>query len=430
MNAKGKQMAFVMKINARTAFANVGVACLIFMSSQFTAIGQTATCPPLVWGLQGEKTYRDKCAGIEVKENKDFYRGSFINNKYDGKGELFLSNGVLYDGLFKNGNFEGDGRLTYPQGDTYIGIFNNGNFVKGTFISNSGTKYVGTYKKNGHRVGKGTFTDSDRSEYHGDFDNDRFNGFGILKYANGDKYEGKWIDSEYGDNGTYRFSNGEKLSWNQNSAKDHRILGGYQFFGNFSKSTLNGSVNIILPDGITVKGLIDSSWRPYRSVSVQYADGRRYDGEIDASVMRREVHLDEKGFLKNQFVPSELETNEFGPILQQKMESPSTFRFEFRGIPQGIGKMIHPNGDEYEGVFNQGSIENGKFTSRNDDYVYNGAFKNNKAEGYGIRTHRDERRYVGYFENGEFCNGTIYYPMNRLVEIGKICKNPKYSTKP
>jgi hypothetical protein len=39
--------------------------------------------------------------------------------------------------------------------------------------------------------------------------NDKKHGYGVIEYANGDRYEGNWKNGERSENGVYEYSNGD-----------------------------------------------------------------------------------------------------------------------------------------------------------------------------------------------------------------------------
>lgn len=66
-----------------------------------------------------------------------YYRGSWMNGKQHGKGEVFTKSGIYFLGEFKYGSAEGsDGLVIFPDGSFYRGAFIDNKFHgKGTFQS-------------------------------------------------------------------------------------------------------------------------------------------------------------------------------------------------------------------------------------------------------------------------------------------------------
>lgn len=100
-------------------------------------------------------------------KNNNFYKGTLINNLYNGYGE-FNSNNLLISGNWINNNINGKAKVTFND-ITYDGEFMNG-------IPNGIGKI---YNKNGYF-------------YFGEITNNILNGYGILKKKGNNIYSGKW----------------------------------------------------------------------------------------------------------------------------------------------------------------------------------------------------------------------------------------------
>ena len=63
-------------------------------------------------------------------------------------------------------------------------------------LASNGSTYIGPFKdEKSHGVGKIVYAKGNENkfvEYEGDFFEGRIEGYGIMKYANGDIYEGNW----------------------------------------------------------------------------------------------------------------------------------------------------------------------------------------------------------------------------------------------
>lgn len=104
--------------------------------------------------------------GKYIFNEGDTYKGSFLNNKYDGEGELITKN-FYYKGFWQKNTFHGKGLL------------NTNNFIyEGEFFKN---------KMNG--MGKLSF---ENYIYIGEFINNLMQGFGKLFFNNKLIYEGRW----------------------------------------------------------------------------------------------------------------------------------------------------------------------------------------------------------------------------------------------
>jgi len=173
-------------------------------------------------------------------ENSQSYEGEFKNNEFHGYGiytDIDRNNRFTYRGEFANGKRNGMGFMTTTSimghGTTYgiyenevlvkgtgkrflkdvkeEGDFENNTLVKGTKYYNNhmieegdfendeiingkttwpdGTVYVGTYNKQGDPDGVGTLVG--KFKYHGEYQNGKMSGIGVLTYPNGSVYEGQ-----------------------------------------------------------------------------------------------------------------------------------------------------------------------------------------------------------------------------------------------
>ncbi|CAD8144260.1 unnamed protein product [Paramecium pentaurelia] len=108
--------------------------------------------------------------GTLIFDGSCFYKGDFVNDKYQGQGH-FKTKELEYKGGFYNNKFHGKGLLLW-QNSKYEGDFEMGQFNgKGKLENNEGI-------------------------YVGDFQNNQKHGEGILQYKNGDQYEGQWLEDE------------------------------------------------------------------------------------------------------------------------------------------------------------------------------------------------------------------------------------------
>ena len=164
--------------------------------------------------------------GKYIFHNKDFYIGSFKENKFYGYGKLIYTNSrEVYQGQFLNGKKHGIGRYFYKNGDIYEGYWEddmrsgygfikyfNGDWYEGMFVKdirhgigiyfeqkgfeyylgewkednkeglasiyNQNWYYEGTVK-NGIKVGYGNFF-YENNIYGGEFKNNMWDGYGML----------------------------------------------------------------------------------------------------------------------------------------------------------------------------------------------------------------------------------------------------------
>ena len=113
------------------------------------------------------------------------YVGELINDKREGKGIMYYTDGDRYEGEWKNDLFEGKGIYYYKSGSRYEGDF-----------------------KNGKRKGKGVMYYPDDDRYEGEWKNDLFEGKGIYFYKSGSRYEGDFKNGKREGKGIYYYKNG------------------------------------------------------------------------------------------------------------------------------------------------------------------------------------------------------------------------------
>jgi hypothetical protein len=63
---------------------------------------------------------------IVIFKDASFYRGSFSQGSFHGKGHLKLNKRIELMGNFVYGFLEGKGKAIYPDGGTYEGFFKAG----------------------------------------------------------------------------------------------------------------------------------------------------------------------------------------------------------------------------------------------------------------------------------------------------------------
>lgn len=131
-----------------------------------------------------------------------------LDNKRHGKGVYFDPNLGLYRGFFKNDIKEGEG-LEILQGKTiYQGNFMNGlrHGANAYYVDMKENEYFGEWKL-GIMHGKG-FLKTKESIYYGIFVNWLKHGQGEEKFADGDSYKGEYQNSRFDGFGIYRWANG------------------------------------------------------------------------------------------------------------------------------------------------------------------------------------------------------------------------------
>ena len=174
------------------------------------------------------------------EDRKLIYEGNFLNDEFDGEGELILEGLFYVKGNFKNGHSHGEVKLydknhnlrydghivdDKKEGDNEKHIYEDGSF------------YIGQFRK-GKRNGNGIIYNKDNEIiYEGQFVNDKKEGNGLMYFESRDYYYiGKFKDDKF---------NGEGQIY---LTKEDRKV----FDGNFVNHKMQGEGIIFYKDG-TVK---------------------------------------------------------------------------------------------------------------------------------------------------------------------------------
>lgn len=160
----------------------------------------------------------------------------------------------------KNNNFF-TGKGCYIANDyIYYGYFQNNEFNgKGIMINKDGSSLFGDWV-NGICTGKGILKINNLYEYEGDFVENKKNGYGIEKYSDGSKYEGEFLDNKKNGKGKYLNSRGETYEGDfKNDLFDGEgtykwPLESREYIGQFKNGNMNGKGLNKYKDGSTYEG--------------------------------------------------------------------------------------------------------------------------------------------------------------------------------
>jgi hypothetical protein len=141
-----------------------------------------------------------KCSGKRCfdplpTERRPTEEGDFENDK------LVRGKQYYMDGMVEEGDFENDklvrGKTTWPDGGVYVGTYNEKGDMdgEGTYVGR-GYKYHGEYQ-NGKMSGNGMLTYPDGTIYAGQFKSDRRNGIGRLTFPDGTTSTGHYKDDKF-----------------------------------------------------------------------------------------------------------------------------------------------------------------------------------------------------------------------------------------
>ena len=206
------------------------------------------------WNAQGIK--EGFGTFIDSKGNK--YIGEWKNDKFNGKGRLFSTNGDYYEGYFIDGIIEGIGMFySKVRGYKYLGEFKNNKFHgRGKLVYDDKMTYEGDFIE-GYKDGKGKLVFSDGSYYEGNFVKNNFNGKGKFFFKDGRKYNGEWKNNSMDGKGVFNWGNecryvGEYKN-NKKEGNGVYYYGCNLFDGNWLNNMPHGE-GTFLHDGIKIIG--------------------------------------------------------------------------------------------------------------------------------------------------------------------------------
>lgn len=381
------------------------------------------------------------------------YTGSFLDDKFDGKGELIIEGDGVYKGYFKDDKLHGlkDGVYVSEGGKIkYRGTWNYGKYLKGELVK-KGVYFRGQFKNNTPH-GKGMLKISNEYQYTGYVEGGIPSGEGIMTFSNSDK-----IISGI-------FKQGKPNGLCELKMKLHKYSG-YMLAGSFS----NSDVLIEYPNGGHYSGKVSNNYLRHGFGNMVYKDNSRYEGYWeDDKYHGRGKYWDQKGKLSTI---SDWQRGQKTNVKKLIIPGVGTWH---GGIdekkPSGNGKMIflqnYPLFSEYNGPWkNDGphgkngimSFKNGKLGNiefnrsmkydgdwldgkmHGFGYLYNGPtpiYEGNWVEGLkhgkGIETGSMDLeglstkfRYNGIFEEGKF-NGKGLLTVGLMAEEGVWVKGKKH----
>ena len=179
------------------------------------------------------------------------YNGEFRNDKFWGRGRYSFHdkekgiNYASYDGEWKDGKKDGQGKLDFMLDKKYAGEW------KG--ISNSTDNIASQFSTinllSGH--------------YEGSFKDDKFNGYGTMRYADSSEYSGEWKDNKPNGKGNLtdvrktKFM-GEWKDGKKNGEFTINLSNGDHFVGQFKDDKPNGKGTYTYSNGISISAEFES----------------------------------------------------------------------------------------------------------------------------------------------------------------------------
>ena len=154
---------------------------------------------------------REKNFGIKYFDNGSIYIGEIKNDKCNGYGKYISSKGDITNGFFKD---------NFLQGYEFIEIKSMNALFEGQFEKNKfsgygieffedGSTYYGQYQDN-EKYGIGTYAWGDGSQYQGEWKNGLPYGSGIFFDNKNRLYEGEWKYGKMNGIGLFKWDDGRK----------------------------------------------------------------------------------------------------------------------------------------------------------------------------------------------------------------------------
>ena len=222
------------------------------------------------------------------------------------------SKSLNYKGAWKNGVFNGPGQLKYANGTTFRGTFSNGlKHGSGVLLSSSGYRYAGDWVK-----GKKT-------------------GFAMISYKNGSYFRGNVLDG-------LRHGHGEIFD----------ALSKIRFKGVWVKDIIKEEVTITSSQWLFVGPMPD--YEGNTKGEMKYPNGSVYQGEL------KDFMRHGQGILKTDLSET-IEGIWSDNVNVQKAEkwdaSGAFWKGNLRNLkPQGYMHVKLPNGQHYDGLWENGSM--------------------------------------------------------------------------
>ena len=160
-------------------------------------------------------------------------------------------------------NLQGEADVKYDDGSTYTGGWKYGNREGyGIYTSADGSQeYTGDWVCD-VREGRGRYVNKDKAdeyEYIGEWKNDRMNGTGTLKQADGEVYSGEWIEGEFVEGEIKTpgglFYKGQVKNGYPEGEGILKTPTGITIEGTFIHMDINGHGTVTFPDGSSIEGI-------------------------------------------------------------------------------------------------------------------------------------------------------------------------------
>jgi len=239
-------------------------------------------------------------------------------------------------------------------------------------------------------------------------------------------YQTKWKDEYLADVDCYELTNNPFAICDNHRPSDYNESGGHAMVVIAYDDTQYGGAFQILNSWGRDWGDNGKVWIPYNDF-IKYSEGiQSFDKEKKSVFASKKKKKSKK---KGIILPEDeigLETKDFSKSIsfdwimftQMSVEGGDYSGDKSKGIKQGKGIYILPNGLRYEGDWMNNSMHGEGKLVYLDIFKYEGSFKNGVFHGDGILIKYDNwghivRSCIGEFENGEFINGKLEEEVSR-----------------
>lgn len=260
--------------------------------------------------------------GTLTKFDGSIYVGEFSKGEFSGYGTLTLPDGTVKEGMWEKNKFAGELKnqkgcvsgdcmnsysVFVEDGNKYIGEFKNGKpHGMGRYILANGSEYRGSVV-NGKIEGSGELKYFDDGNpdgpafYFGDIKNGIPNGFGAMKYRNGNIYYGHFVNNEFDGQGVFYdkkddkkkpgiYRNGKLVNELAENEIDliYGSKNGYgliltedgRYTGNLINGIPSGQGMLEFYDGSTVIGEFDDGKANGQGICENRITGTKYVGQL------------------------------------------------------------------------------------------------------------------------------------------------------
>ena len=184
--------------------------------------------------------------GKTIYSNGSIEEGTYYENEFLGWNKFIDNQGIIYIGLFNKSGLNGKG-LRYNREINHI---YKGDFLNGLRHGNGkdyrdNIKYEGEFIKD-KKCGKGKILFDSGDTYEGEFNENKFNGYGHYIWAkNKHEYKGNYLNGKFNGEGFYKWGeneyyNGEYVNGIKEGEGELSFKNGQKFFVNFTNGKPNG----------------------------------------------------------------------------------------------------------------------------------------------------------------------------------------------